>query len=204
MPENRRLLIVGESHYLSTEDVEKSASKHSDAYITRRVVQELGIEGNAYGTNFFVPLHKGLFGTDDIDKEKFWHGVSFYNFIQKPMSSVSNRPTNQDFIDGWATFTEVHEILQPSHCLFIGNSAANYLEKALRNTNFNLERISWIEQIGRYYGKFARIKSPDGKLIDIHFIKHTSSYFSWALWHEYLKKQMPEIIEDISRRVFKS
>lgn len=183
-----RLLIIGESHYLS--DVEGSAEKHDSETYTRRVIEELAIDRCYYGTRIFPNLHKTLFGHDKFNSKIFWNLVSYYNFIQRPMDSNKKRPGNSDYLKGWKTYLEIIKILKPKTCLFIGTSAANSLTKALENTGFSTDKIEWEDRISNTYGKTAILKDEDGNETKLIFIRHTSQMFSWEKWNEYLKKKM--------------
>jgi hypothetical protein len=186
IPQQNRMLIVGESHY--HDNSEESIRKHENPFFTRVVINELAIERFYWNTKIFQNLHKTLFSNDNFDTKLFWNLVSYYNFIQRPMETNKGRPSNSEFTKNWKTFFEIVKILKPEICLFIGNTSANQLLKAIPNSGFSCEKVSWEEQINGAYAKTAIIKDAENTEIKIVFIKHTSQRYTWQKWNIYLKK----------------
>ena len=196
---DKRLLIVGESHY--HDNTPESIEKHNSPTFTREIIEELAIERWYYGTKIFPNLHKALFKNDDFDSSAFWSMVSFYNFIQKPMETNKGRPNYDDFYNSWFSFLEVIKLLKPKTCLFIGTSAANSLVHSLQETEFTTGGIKWEEFISNAYAKSATIKDKEKKETQLIFIRHTSQMFSWSRWNEYLQKKIPHELHWFSEQL---
>jgi len=185
-PEENRVLIVGESHY--HDNTEESIIKHDNPYYTRIVINELAIDRFYWNTKIFPNFHKTLFGNDDFDTNIFWNLVSYYNFIQRPMETNKGRPSSKEFSGSWKTFFDIVKILKPKVCLFIGNTSADQLLKAIPDSGFSCEKVNWVEQINGAYAKVALIKNEENEEIKILFIKHTSQRYTWQKWNAYLNK----------------
>ena len=173
----------------------ESIDKHNSPSFTREVIEELAIDRCYYETRIFPNLHKALFRNDDFNSSVFWNLISFYNFIQRPMVSDKDRPTETDFYQGWISFIEVVRILKPKKCLFIGTSAANYLEYAIKDSDYSTDGVEWEDYISNAYAKSAIIKDNEGNETQLIFIRHTSQMFSWNKWNNYLQKKLPSELE---------
>ncbi len=188
VPLEKRILIIGESHY--HDKSRSSIAMHNKVTFTREVIKDMAIRRNYYGTKLFKNLHYALFSNDEFDANKFWNAVSFYNFIQRPMRTNAERPNRNDWLTAWSVFAELSIILQPRICLFIGTSAAYFIGDLKNNSKFLNQEALWKAKIGNAYAKTALLKNekkPDVKLI---FIRHCSSMFSWSKWHKFLQKEM--------------
>lgn len=197
--QGNRILIIGESHYYNPEE-KGSFEKHQTKTFTREVISEMAIQRDYYGTRIFQNFHKAIFGNDNFDTEKFYNVISFYNFIQKPMNTNKGRPTYNDFLDSWASFVEVINVLKPTICIFIGTSAADAFNEYVSKNDIKYTAVERIEKIGSNYAKSCSI-TIDSIDFPIHFIKHTSQYFSWSGWNEYLKRTIPATIEWLKKLV---
>ena len=192
VPQDKKLLIVGESHYHDT--TPQSIQKHNDANYTRAVIEELAIDRFYYGTKIFPNLHRALLQNDEFDTEIFWNLIAYYNFVQRTMETNKGRPNYDDFYSGWKTFFEVIKILRPSICLFIGTTSANVLSHAIVESSFTMNGLVWGEYISNAYAKSSIVKDQEGNEIKLIFIRHTSQMFSWKLWNEYLITVIPDEI----------
>lgn len=193
-----KLLIIGESHYSG--DTQESIDKHKQKSYTRTVIKEMAIGRNYYNTRIFPNLHKALFKNDKFDSSSFWNKVSFYNFIQRSLSSNKNRPTSTDIKEGWTNFFEVIKLLQPKICLFIGTTAADELKK-MQSPDFTFDQAKWVKRIGGAYAKRAVLKGKDGKETLLLFIRHTSSHFNWEQWNGFLQESMPENLNWLEEQI---
>ena len=187
--DNNKLLIVGESHYLDPDDP-KSIERHNSIDFTREVIDELAIRGNHYGTRIFPKFHKAMFANNEFDTKTFWNLTSFYNFVQRPMETNKNRPTDDDFYNGWLTFFETIKILKPKTCLFIGVKASNSLKRQIRGSDLELVSFTKEDKISKTCPRRATIKNADGQSIELIFIQHTSRFFSWSKWNDYIKSKL--------------
>lgn len=201
-----RLLLVGESHYAQgdngKEDLDCYNSFLADKNATISIVEDVF---NGSDWNFFKNTHYALTGSDNVDREAFWRNVAFYNFIQRPMNTTGDRPSAIDYKSGWKVFFEMLKVIKPTHCIFLGSSAADHLW-ALVEKNDDIEFIKdkcdlerWDRQIGRFWGKVGHLEYDD-VCTDITFIRHPSAFFSKDKWHEYLMEKAGPILENLQRK----
>lgn len=199
LPKNNMLLIVGESHYHNS--TEESIKKHNSKDYTKLVIEELAIKRWYWGTKIFQNFHKAMFGNDVFNSETFWNLTSFYNFIQRPMETNKSRPTFNDFFNGWITFFDTIDITKPKTCIFIGTEASNSLRHAISDSNFSLKSLNKDGRISRTYPRRAIILDNENNEIELIFIQHTSQYFSWKKWNEYLNYKIPHQIEWFEEKI---
>ncbi|MBP5517282.1 MAG: hypothetical protein J6X91_01270 [Bacteroidales bacterium] len=186
----RRLLIVAESHYVSgDDDIQKSIEEVINyREYTRDVIQECPI-GNEWSNSMFENLHRTLFLNESFNSSSFWENVAFYNFVQRPMDySKKERPTNSDFCKGWSTFVSLIDILKPTDCLFVGVSASYYFESSMSTLGVEHSSVKWLAGSSSAYGRSFSL-TRDWGTIPILGIQHTSKYFSYDIWHNFLLEQ---------------
>jgi hypothetical protein len=202
---NIKFLIVGESHYSGISP--ESKLKHQNENFTRIVINELALR---YLTNdkrsgtLYRNLNLSLIGEKSSNLESrtnLWNKVCFYNFIQEEMQSINQRPSKKQLFSGWESFDELVRILKPTHVLFIGSKVCEEFSEVMNKSSIEFESIKIKEKLtSRQIHRFASIKMNDKK-IELHFIKHTSQYFSWQKWNEYLKKTIPLEIQFLEEKV---
>lgn len=188
---HKRLLVVGESHYFKGDTPEmRQANRESwltDVLSTREVALDSLIDRD-WTTITLTNIPKLLFKTAEIDRSRFWGDSAYYNLVQRPMDYFQEgqpeRPTWDDYVMGWKVFAEVVRIIQPSHCLFIGVTAA---------TSFNLGSVSHTRQVGRTWARVAKLEIA-GSATELIFVQHLGKYFSWSKWHDYLQDEHKDFI----------
>lgn len=185
---DNRLLIIGESHY--THDTEESKLTVNHIDFTKEMIQENAIDGEDWKTKIIPNFHKAMFGDNSFNTDKFWNLVSYYNFIQRPMLTIGERPNENDFQDGWKTFFDLIKVVKPKTCLFIGVSASNHLMSVIQNSDFSCKEFIYGEVINGTKSRKATLLDKENNEIEIVFIKHSSQYFSWNDWNEYLKNEI--------------
>lgn len=188
IPKEYRMLVVGESHY--NDGTEKGKLDVDDIDWTRDMIQENAIDGVNWNTNIIPNFHKAIFRENDFNKYKFWNSVAFYNFIQRSMDTIKNRPSQEEFKDDWNTFFDLIRVIKPKTCLFIGVSASNHLMSAIEESGFSCDGIVSVAKIGKVSSRSSILKDVENNEIKLVFIQHTSSYFSWKKWNSYLKKEI--------------
>lgn len=198
---NRRVLIVGESHY-SSKKTEEEVKKEIDEYMndpnsTRDMVEETLINWEWY-TSTLSNIHYLCYAPENT--QQFWADLCYYNFIQRPMRyypEPAERPNWQDFTTGWEVFLKVVEILEPSQVLMIGVESANHFDGFMQQHNRKHGGVIKTEKVGRAYARSATVKVGQ-KTIPLHFIRHCGQYFSSDKWSEYLCREAPELMKSIA------
>lgn len=182
-----KLLVVGESHY----EGGKKEEKYENKQYTRIIHKETAVERNYYNIKVYPNFHRAMFGNDNFDAEKFWNKTAYYNFIQRPMFTNKDRPTEQDNKIGWETFVDLVTILKPDICIFLGTSSANSFNEIMQSKNIEHKKVRWRKKISNSYPKVSEI-TISKQLTKLIFIRHPSQYFSWQKWNEFLKTEMSE------------
>ena len=196
-----KLLIVGESHFLS--DKEGSKESHDNNDFTRHVVNEQGALRKYPKKNppkLFPNLHKALFGNSKFKSEVFWDNVSFYNFIQRPMTHKKDRPKKADYVDGWYTFIKTIEILKPTSCLMLGTSSSNSVKKALDGSGYTIAKSKKHPKISGTFPREYVLKNSNGDATKLLFIRHTSQYFSWAKWGVFAQQHLQSELDNLKSK----
>jgi len=198
----KRLLIVGESHYIWSNDNDVVSSINNEGF-TRNIIHEKGLNSKKeHKDPILRNTERALFNAKIVqkkDRKMLWRSVSFYNFIQKPMNSRKHRPSKQDWQHGWNSFFNVLDILRPDYVLFCGLEATNkeqFFREALNNNNYTCsEKIGIGDKFGRtnFRTKGTITKGTDYR-VSIFVMGHPSSFFSWKSWGNTIGRQMSEYI----------
>ncbi|GAA5495002.1 hypothetical protein Rhal01_01171 [Rubritalea halochordaticola] len=202
-----KLLVVGESHYINgdenTSNLVNGEVVARDEWrdYTRATVREAFVN-NEWRTPMHTNTHKLFHGDQKFDKERFWSESSYYNLVQRLMDyKRKERPSADDFVQGWKTFLTVVETLKPTHCVVIGTSAAHYFNRVMHAAGVDYDGVEKLKKVGRYLPRRARLLDGDQELT-IHFVKHASKYFSWSGWRNHLGSDAPELMDSIQSRSF--
>ena len=115
-----RLLVVGESHYVTEED------KYPE--FTKRLMERLIQDGLHFG--FKTPYFRNVFyiltgkRSRDVDEEKWrsvWNSIAFYNYVQSiRLTRPLMRPTREEWEQARQPFQTVLSQLQPQLILITG------------------------------------------------------------------------------------
>ena len=220
-----RILIVGESHYTNVNDAAKVGLKKSECQsnqnYTREIMAEYPLEGLAAGWEnnagrsnnpTFDNLTRTLLKTDllaqqDLEKRgKLWRQLGFYNIVQRPMDYGKDRPKErpapEDFLNGWRLFVQIIGSLQPKTCIFIGVEASNTFNSAMQAMGIQYTPVEWGDFLNNVYTRKGASVTINGRVTNLIFLKHTSQYFSWDQWNEYLEHKMPEALASLRDSVF--
>jgi hypothetical protein len=201
-PQNQRLLVVGESHYFQKGDTPEQHQANRDAYNTdlqrtREVVSGVLINQQpGWGRiKTLVTIPKLLFKTTEIDHRRLWADAAYYNFVQKAMDiSQKERPAGDDFVTGWRVFGKVVKIIQPSHCVFIGVTAAKSFNHWIATQDIFTSNVSATQKLGGTWARMARLEGA-GVNTELIFVKHLGLPFSWSKWNDYLLAQHPDFMK---------
>ena len=209
-PPTHRLLIVGESHYAwvaSPEQLEEHRKRHfANPDYTREVIAESAIN-EEWTNNTLRTIPKLLFRTGAIDRKRFWSATAYYNFIQTQLPYYNRggspeRPSSSDFELGWQIFIQVVRAIRPSHCLFIGVTAANSFNASMhRQSEIHFKDVRITVKIGKVAARRAELE-VDGQSVDLCFVQHCGKFFSWQRWHDYLLTEHPDMMNWLLKRPY--
>lgn len=182
----RKLLLVGESHYYD----EARLAVALDSGFTRLCIEE-SIFQEWWTNRTYTNAVKAVVGREFVDFKEVWRNIAFFNFIPKVMlkkGELCERPQANDFRAGWASFVNVVRVLKPDVCVFIGVTASNFFvdEMTRLSVPFRYE----VDRAVCINGIFPRraVLNLGGHEVRLVFIKHCGSFFSWQVWHDYLRK----------------
>lgn len=184
-----RFLIIGDRHYLDPYKPEDNPARLKDDY-TQRVIGEDVMYGEYYGNTTFPNLLRAIKGDGKFDQEQFWNRVAYHNIIQRPMSSIFERPRPVDYIKGWEVLFELLDILKPDVCLFNGITAANYIANNYLAVPFYEYTIFKGDAIDKSYPRIMNIYNEDGSTIKCVFIQNSARYFPAEKWYEFLNREL--------------
>lgn len=183
------VLIIAESHYGGKTEFEADGSDNTKEDFTR----EAFVKRHADGENMWkMPnnLMRAVWKGDcSVGNRKiFWENVAFYNHVQKLMELATwQRPSKEDFRNGWDVFPEVVKILKPDYCLFIGLIASYSFNIKMKEKGLSYEPVSWMEKInGACPRRFSL--TVDGHKTEVIGIRHTSGQISPSpdKWYDFL------------------
>jgi hypothetical protein len=221
------ILIVGESHYTNKEEADGASidknkqAIYSNRCFTREVIAEYPILGyeagwknnGGRGNNpTFDNLHKLLIGDSllyaplDSKREALWRSLAFMNIIQRPMyfpkeKYKQERPTFDDYCNGWSVVSKVIQLIRPKLCIFIGVSAANSFNYTMQQQGAEYEPVEYMGKIGSTYPRKAGLLYYGNKT-NIVFIKHTSQYFSWEEWNGFIVQEYPHVFDSLKKVIY--
>ena len=189
-----KILVVGESHYVP--DGENFNDYHQSNW-TREFILKEGLQQKPWYSetkknNLIREVEKTLLALKKVDSAnsiKLWNNISYYNFIQRLMTSLDKRPTYEDIINGWKTFQKVYDILQPDIIIFCGIESSKHLVNFnSTNNEFNIRPLDTaFDKINRTYPR-SFILQRNGNSTTCLFIKHPSMMYSWEPWSKILNE----------------
>ena len=195
------VLIIAESHYGGETEFEADGSDNTDEDFTR----EAFVKEHVKGKNWNMPNYLmriicgGGFSDEDEQRKEFWENVAFYNHVQKLMRlATRQRPSDEDFENGWDVFPEVVKILKPDYCLFIGLKASDWFNKKMQEKGLSYEPVYKMEKINGVRPRRFSL-TVDGHKTEITGIKHTAQYFSWNKWYNFLSNKNNNWTEPLQR-----
>lgn len=200
----RRVLIVGESHYIKEESEEVTQSNmerfKSDKSFTRACLNEVLIDGD-WGNRTYLNLMEALCDRSVVTEDKeMLQRIAFYNFIQRLLDySCKERPQAEDYRTAWECFLKVVNVLQPTDCVLVGLESTQAFEEVMSEHGIRHSGIETQEVVNNSYPRKATLELESGNILDILFIRHSSAYFSPEQWHEFLKRESPEIMKWLNR-----
>ena len=186
----RRILIVGDSHYDSDEEEGLSI------YFTRGIINcciDLKVsESWNMQRNLMI-----TFGVEEDNAKAFWRSIAFCNIVQEVMPESDTPPTEEQYIKGGQILREIINILKPTDCIIVGVRCERNL--ALRKwEREGILDFQWGQRINGTYPFFGTFAYPNGEKIPIVNIKHTSQGYNPEQWSEFLRYHMPEACSFLS------
>ena len=196
----KRVLIMGDSHYTIDGNTKEFCQEEydrcaSDKEYTREIIN-CAIEKG--GWNFHTNLQKTFLDESNMDVEAFWNKVASYNFIQEPMKSINEEPSHTDYETAWKCFADVVQIIKPHICIFVGlrnEEGINILGE--KNVKYSINRFD--TKVNNSWPKVGDLKFKDGYKLPFYMIHHTAKFYSPQEWHDFLNKEIPEVVSFLGK-----
>lgn len=169
--QDRRLLILGESHY---------SDQAEDREFTRQLTEEYA--SGLFNHRFWTQIGQAVTGKRhwEIDRRVFWNQIAFYNFVQVIAADRPRQaPTAEMFRQSEGAFFEVLDDLQPTHLLALGYRLWTHMPQLVdENLKFNCDDIDY--QFGEYRRTWGHVLAMS--------MQHPSTAFSAPRWHPVVRK----------------
>jgi len=184
-----KTLIVGDSIY-NWADIEKLKKPN---YIADELI-------NWFIKNNKNPFERNLVKTfignkNDKDKiERFWNSIAFTEYLNQIMDNANSKRNYNDYFQNSENLISTIKELMPDYVIILGTT--KYKIDILRK-KLTKEKLKYHKKINRAIPKSFKV---DNKNKDIHIlsIKHTSRYYSWNKWNEFLFTNFPQLIKNYS------
>lgn len=197
----KRVLIMGDSHYTIDGNTKKFCQEEYDRCITDKEYTR-GIIGceikNPGSWSFHKYLEKTFLDEANMNVEAFWNKVASYNFIQEPMKSINEKPSHADCETAWKCFADVIQIIKPNVCIFFGlrkKEGINILDE--KNVKYSIKYFD--TKVNNSWPMVGDLKFEDGYKLPFYMIHHTSRFYCPQLWHDFLNKEIPEVVSFLDK-----
>ena len=197
----KRVLFMGDSHYTIDGNTKEFCQEEYDRCISDKEYTR-GIIGCEIGSPGSWPFHKYLEKTfldeANMNVEAFWNKVASYNFIQEPMKSIHEKPSHADYETAWKCFADVVQIIKPNICIFVGlrnKEGINVLDE--KNVKYSINYFD--TKVNNSWPMVGDLKFEDGYKLPFYMIHHTSRFYSPQLWHDFLNKEIPEVVSFLDK-----
>lgn len=197
----KRVLIMGDSHYTIDRNTKEFCQEEYDRCITdKEYTREIiGCEIKNPGSwSFHKYLEKTFLDEANMNVEAFWNKVASYNFIQEPMKSINEKPSHADCETAWKCFADVIQIIKPNVCIFFGlrnKEGINILDE--KNVKYSIKDFD--TKVNNSWPMVGDLKFEDGYKLPFYMIHHTSRFYSPQLWHDFLNKEIPEVVSFLGK-----
>ena len=111
---SKKLLIIGESQY------NYGANSENDGVIY--FIDDNGIKKDSGSEQILIRnITKAVIGKQVTTEEKqnFWKSISYHVMVQRILETIKERPTGNDYVNGWNIFFQVIKTLKPNFCIFL-------------------------------------------------------------------------------------
>ena len=198
---SKRVLIMGDSHYTIDGNTKEFCQEEYDRCITDKEYTR-GIIGCEIKNPGSWPFHKYLEKTfldeANMNVAEFWNKVASYNFIQEPMKSIDEKPSHADYETAWKCFADVVQIIKPNICIFVGlrnKKGINVLDE--KNVKYSINDFD--TKVNNSRPMVGDLKFEDGYKLPFYMIHHTSRFYSPQLWHDFLNREIPEVVSFLDK-----
>ncbi len=187
-------IILGESHYEDGDEWQDGNKETTRIMIKKRL---LGDRGKLH-TN----VEKVLLNLDSPTLEQgnyIWNSITYWNLVQRLITSIDERPNDNDFDNGWEIFFKLIQIIKPKYCVVLGKASCGRLGYYLNNNE-----TDWERNVAEFYSDEKIINlSNNGCNLKLIFINHPSGSrgFDYKYWANLINKEHPELRQLLNNAV---
>lgn len=126
-----------------------------------------------------------------VDRKLLWSQVIYHNLVPRLLESRKNRPTPDDYTAGWKVFLELAKVVRAQRCIVYGvekmkiDSLLHLLK--FPGSPYEVIKQRWLPAIG-CNRPLALSFLLEGIQVDLLFMRHPSSFFSWDKWGTVLRE----------------
>lgn len=189
--EETKLLVVGESFYSGDLDVDK---KLNDELLCIKMINEVIDLSHVSKTH--KNLQKVLEGSYIEKNQSFYDKIAYHQLVQRPMKTIEERPTREDYIEGFKTlFSTVIPELKPNKILFLGVGSVNVglTSFSKLRPELNLVPVNCGEKVGRSYPRNKSI-NVEGNDVELLWISHPGMAFNSLKWRSKLSDKYADYL----------
>ena len=180
-----KLLILGESHYGSSED-EWFTDDLTRQSIQQKIGEAPGHEGRYYRMKFHTNIYR-TFNTREESQQnisEFWHSVAFMNVIQRSVGNgPRQRPIKEDWVNSLPIVLQTLQELRPDVVVVLGY---NNWDNMWRSLDYEMEEKTSLN------GNRNVVRLNQGSRPIMFAIKHPSSSFSSDMFRPFVLKYITE------------
>lgn len=124
-------------------------------------------------------------------KSALWASVVYHNLVLESLVTIKQRPTFSQYVKGWHEFLDLSRLLAADQGLVYGleTKKLDALLEALKVRGASCEQRR-LAKVGKSEPRLLSI-SDKGSALQLLFIRHPSSYFSWRQWGQVIRDHLP-------------
>lgn len=180
----KRVMVLGESHYCGEKCADRGvAGKAGDcAAFTTNVIKtylDPDTEREPW-MNTYLKFERSLVGheTDSEERQKIWHSLLFFNFLQVAMDETRQAGTSEQYLQAQRAFYEVLDQYLPEYIIVWGKRLWGFLPGDGR----------WREEkdivIDGQHIATGSYRLGNGGRAKVMAVYHPSVGYSWDWWHK--------------------
>ena len=179
----KRILVLGESHYMNEENREDCMVPTFTQDIVEWYLDENKERKPWMPT--YLKFERSLVGeeTDQEERLKIWNSIMFYNYLQVPMYGPREAGTDEQYQQSENAFFEVLEKYRPEYVIAWGKRLWEKLpgDKEGYKEGKDIKVGDTCVPTGSY-----TLKS--GHRVKVMAVNHPSVGYSWDYWHRVIKE----------------
>ena len=183
-----KLLVLGESIYIDPEGYGAD-----NDWIQVLVKQNFSpiIEGVTI-YNLLNNFSKAFWNKSEVtqlERDKLARYMAFTDIVQRPLPTIDERPTYEDYINGWKVLFTIIKIIKPKNIIILGVGSVECMKRAAYEIDVKIINFTKENKISNVAPRAFSLQ-VDKDIIKCIAIKHPARYFSWSKWNDYLCKKI--------------